>query len=685
MPPDSQTDSRTRVLILGAGPAGLSAAHALSRTPELRARYAVTVYQVGWRAGGKFSSGRRPPASTIDVNGTHFLFGCYNETFALVREAYDALRARADTRSGTFEEEFLPRNTLVCQQFFAGRWTRWALEFPPNALRPGTPGSPILPSQYFWMVVGWLRAALGQGSGASAPPRLLPEGWGAELLQRALGMLGPDTRSSEGARRCAAALRLLRSGAWRMLGGRVDTDLATRRLWLLLDMASTAAIGMLEDGVLGPAGFDACDAEDLREWLARHGATEMTCHSPLITTWYDALAAYECGDTSRPALSAGLSLKALFRAMFTYRGALAWQMRSEAGESLIAPVFELLRERGVRFRFFHRVWELLPEAGHLERLVVERQVELKSGDPDSYEPFIEVKGRRAWPDRPLYEQLATLDVAGHDLESFYTQWRGTKHELRRGVDFDEVVFALPVGVVPFHCQRLLHEREEWRRMVRHVPAVETKSLRLDFATDLAGMGWPGPVPIVSAYVRPFSTWEDAGSLVSAEDWPAGLAPRAVATVFGPLPAPEQPPGPEAVDYPRVQHEAARAEALRFLENDVGALWPGVVGAQAPGVDWAKLVDLEQREGRRRFGAQRVRANCGPSERYTMARPGGLEHRLRPDGSGYANLWLAGDWVRNGLDIGCVEGAVLAGRQAAEALVRGQTGSTQQAPARMRTG
>ena len=38
--------------------AGLVAAYELSRPPELRARYEVTVYQLGWRLGGKLASGR---------------------------------------------------------------------------------------------------------------------------------------------------------------------------------------------------------------------------------------------------------------------------------------------------------------------------------------------------------------------------------------------------------------------------------------------------------------------------------------------------------------------------------------------------------------------------------------------------------------------------------------------------
>jgi len=45
----------------------------------------------------------------------------------------------------------------------------------------------------------------------------------------------------------------------------------------------------------------------------------------------------------------------------------------------------------------------------------------------------------------------------------------------------------------------------------------------------------------------------------------------------------------------------------------------------------------------------------------------VEHRLAADESGYENLFLAGDWVKTGLDAGCVEAAVMAGMQASRAI------------------
>jgi hypothetical protein len=62
-----------------------------------------------------------------------------------------------------------------------------------------------------------------------------------------------------------------------------------------------------------------------------------------------------------------------------------------------------------------------------------------------------------------------------------------------------------------------------------------------------------------------------------------------------------------------------------------------------------------------------RVNIDPSERYVLAVAGGEFAKLPPDGSGYANLFLTGCWVDNGLNISSVEGTVMAGLAAAAAV------------------
>ena len=107
--PDRPQDmtAKTKVAILGGGPAGLSAAFALSATPELRAAYDVTLYQSGWRVGGKCGQGRRGPANRIEINGTHYLFGAYDAAFRLASETFAELEATGDARFGTYKRQFI--------------------------------------------------------------------------------------------------------------------------------------------------------------------------------------------------------------------------------------------------------------------------------------------------------------------------------------------------------------------------------------------------------------------------------------------------------------------------------------------------------------------------------------------------------------------------------------------------
>jgi uncharacterized protein with NAD-binding domain and iron-sulfur cluster len=61
------------------------------------------------------------------------------------------------------------------------------------------------------------------------------------------------------------------------------------------------------------------------------------------------------------------------------------------------------------------------------------------------------------------------------------------------------------------------------------------------------------------------------------------------------------------------------------------------------------------------------ANFQATERYVLTPPGSVKYRLGAHESGYANLFLTGDWIRTGMDAGCVEAAVMAGMQASRAI------------------
>src|SRR5260370_20238890 len=145
-----------------------------------------------------------------------------------------------------------------------------------------------------------------------------------------------------------------------------------------------------------------------------------------------------------------------------------------------------------------------------------------------------------------------------------------------------------------------------------------------------------------------------------EDWPPADCVCNVAYFCGVLSDVEE-------DTEAHADERARRAALAYLRGDLGDLWPQ---ADSPrGVRWDDLVDPQQRVGEQRFNSQYWRANVLGSERYVTTYAGTVQYRLRADQSGYPNLFLAGDWTRNGIDGGSVEAAVTSGMLAARASTR----------------
>jgi uncharacterized protein with NAD-binding domain and iron-sulfur cluster len=698
--------TKTKVAILGGGPAGLAAAFSLTATKELRDRYDVTIYQAGWRVGGKCGQGRRGPANRIEINGTHYLFGAYDAAFALAREIFEELAEAGDDRFGSFDSQFLPCNVIALKEFFNGNWETWAIKVPGNGKPPGTASE--LPSlgNTIHTVLGWVidhgsakgnADLLATGAPVDVPNANAPHDWwhrvgdflgrelrslehhvGLELLHiaRELAEKLEDELHNPGVRNAIVwLLSHFRSWAWSLLGDLSQRSIDARRFWQLIDIATTVLIGMIEDDVLAPGGFDRIDQYDFREWLTKWGASKSTVWSSPITTWYNAIAAYATGDIDSPNMSAGMGLRGMLRLGLTYKGAFSFQLSYEVGDSIIAPMYQVLKNRGVQFLYFHRARDLTPSADGttIDSITVEQQVTLKSGDPASYEPFMKLpNGRPVWPDAFLADQVNDPPTCEPDLLSFYTPHVGKSFELRRGEHFDTVVYALPVATTRWYCSKLIGQKQPWRDMVDNLGTTETQSLRLWLRPTVEQMGWTYGQAVLSGYYQPLATWENAAQLVAAETWPKDRTPGGIATLFGAFGgAPTQYPGPEDSGYPAQRQTLAGQHAVRFCRSFVGPLWPSAAHPSNPvGLDWEELVALDDGiRGESRLATQSSRANVGPVEAYTQIHKGTLKYRLRADESGYANLLLAGDWVRNGYELGSVEGAILAGQQAASAVVK----------------
>ncbi len=86
-------------------------------------------------------------------------------------------------------------------------------------------------------------------------------------------------------------LREFRQSVEEDLRERLDRDQTVRRLWYVVDLGLSVAIGILADDLLRK-GLRSIDDRDFRAWLSEHGATKATLASPPLRALYDCCFAY---------------------------------------------------------------------------------------------------------------------------------------------------------------------------------------------------------------------------------------------------------------------------------------------------------------------------------------------------------------------------------------------------------
>jgi uncharacterized protein with NAD-binding domain and iron-sulfur cluster len=689
---------RSRIAILGGGVGAMSAAYALTEQPGWADRYEVTVYQMGWRLGGKGASGRNAAhGQRIEEHGLHIWMGCYENAFAVMQRCYAELNRPAGSPLARWDDAFKQHSTVTLMEPVEDRWLPWPTRFPTNDEVPGQGGVLLRPWDYVKMVLGFMRhlhersphAPRVHARWGDSLVRLV--GWVEDVLEQVLAddeggppelpathlhhahelakSLPDDPNEHEPHHHEAISWLVERfaRGLFHAVCDPVLHDDDLRRAFVMIDLMAATVRGLLGDGVLY-SGLDHLDDLDFREWLHKHGATKSAVWSAPVKAVYDLVFAYDQGDPKRPNLAAGVALRTMLRTGWTYKGAFAWKMQAGMGDTVFTPLYEVLRKRGVKFAFFHRIENLglSADGSRVETIDVTVQATPKGGE---YQPLVDVKGLGCWPSEPLYEQLVEgeeLRDNGIDLESAWTPWPGVgRRTLRRGEDFDTIVLGISVAALPYLTRELSAVNRRWADMLEHVKTVQTQAFQLWLDRDAKELGWDADEPaVVGSYP---ACWADMSHLLPREEW--GAEVKNISYFCYPLSEPEPipAPGPDP-NFPHKEAERVKADTLAFLRTDVSALWPS--GTVPPGdgpLDWSALVDPAGGAGEARFAAQFWRANIDPTERYVLSVKGSTAYRLGSDESGFANLYLAGDWTRNGLNAGCVEAAVISGLQAARAI------------------
>jgi uncharacterized protein with NAD-binding domain and iron-sulfur cluster len=662
--------------------AAMAAAWRLSE-PGWRDEFeSITVYQRGWRLGGKGASSRGA-YGRIEEHGLHIWLGSYDNAFRLLRECYAELdRPTTDptARLQTWQDTMIPAPSLGLEDLHDGAWRHWLGAFSQNAQLPGEPtdaGRALTVVEFVGraalLILDFMRSVPEpRGGGASEEAGAL----GSAVVAAVLGALLEVTRRADrnGSRddgRLLGGVDEVLAAIRASLGDAAEPQPELRRTWGLISLITAVVRGILADDlVTHPLGFRAINDEDFLEWVIRHGAAPAVADLALVRGLYDLVFGYVNGDPKQPRFAAGLAVFLSGKMLFDYKGAIFWKMTAGMGDVVFAPLYQVLARRGVRFEFFHRVDALhvSPDRTTIDAVTVGRQVALTPGR-SRYEPLIRVEGLACFPSRPLTDQLIMLDgIDDQPFESSWCEWPDAQRRvLRRGDDFDVLVFAIPVGMAPLVCQELIADRAEWRDMVDNIQTVATQSFQIWLRDDEPSLGWDYPGVTISAYEQPFSTWASMPQLIDAEGWPPDQRPGTIAYFCGVIdePLPDGAPGP---GYARRCRDRTRRDAVHLLHHHLGHLLPGAV--RDDHFRWELVCGADHAAGAEAFDTQYWVANVDPSDRYVLSVPGTDRHRLRADESGYDNLFLAGDWIDSGMNAGCIESAVLSGLQAANA-VRGR--------------
>ncbi len=673
-----------KIAILGGGVGAMTAALELTSAPDWKNNYEVTVYQTGWRLGGKCASGRGK-FDRIEEHGLHVWMGFYENAFRIIQQVYRENEANRppDSPLRKWDEAFKPHDFIALTDRVRGangdQWHVWPVKYPKA---PGTPGDGKELNLWdaFVRILGWVHEAVHASAIDLHVTHLVASSGFLNDARRFFSHVVREVEEITLIAQIDLALTLAKAldpdpgkhspehheGLMRLfdhfLNGIRDRlrenlergDPESRRVLEIVEFGLAIGIGLLRGGYFLNPGVLNTLSGDLQDWLKEQCASPLgydVKQSTLLRGLYDLVFAYEDGDVNRPSFEAGPALRSILLMLGCSKGSIFWKMQAGMGDVVFAPIYEVLKKRGVNFEFFHSVERLDLNAAGTSVEAIQIGIQATPVDPaKGYDPLIACKGLPSWPAAPKYELLTEgeqLEESGANLESFWTTWRNPASKtLTAGKDFDEIVLGISIAALPYLFADLKRLPEAFQQMLENVKTVSTQSLQLWVDRPLDELGWTFGDVVLDAFADPMNTWAVMNQLIDRENFPDGQV-KGVHYFCGPMPGEIQPRN--AAHAPREAMNTVQANAKDFMANHLAVLWP------AAGDIPSRVV------------ATFYKANIDPSDRYVLSVAGSTKYRLRADESGLSNVVLAGDWTNNGFNAGCVEAATMSGIQAANAI------------------
>lgn len=725
----NKEQKKQKIAILGSGMSSLTTAYELSSYENWQDHYDITIYQMGWRLGGKTATGRGPN-ERIQEHGIHIAQGWYENAFRLIQDSYKECEKHNLMPNSPFQswdDGFDREDTTLLTHFDpkTNQWIKKNIIFPSNEFIPGQ-GGPLPFSAIVKKVVGLVleilfgkdpnKDSLMSMVSASAKEIKLPEHhslWadfkskfesfatqtvfkheGEKLLNYVVKLIQDlsDMDPKDHAKRkdhhsmIIEILNLLSKWASKLIDAVADHSEYFYWLAVFVEFGLVNMKGTLED-VYNPEthelDYERINALDYREWLKEHGASERLLSSAMVRFLYTGTFHNLTGANHQGSLAAGVGLHFLTNSA-GYKGSFVWKFKAGTADTMITPIYLVLKNRGVKFKFFHKVEQVhYSDSGEIEKVSMAEQVTLKNG---TYNPTYPFKGLDVWPGEPLYDQIVdeqakALKEGNYDIEEAWCGWENVGHKtLEKGKDFDYVVLGIPIDVLGGKegiCKEIIENKVAWQNMYNHVKSIPTMSMQLwirpnlkELGMHLPDWGFPeGALPNLVTYADPQYSFIDMSQVMPYEDWNED-EPGVLIYYTGSFLDPEVIPPYSDHRYPHEQMERIMRVSEQWLKDKMGWFFPNATTLEYPeGMRLDVIHDFSKaaKTDYGRLKTQWFRANVNPTDRYTLSLPGSNKYRLKASESGFDNLVITGDWIDFGVNVGYYEGAIIAGLQAGQVM------------------
>ncbi|MBQ4821663.1 NAD(P)-binding protein [Aquimarina sp. MMG016] len=722
------SENKKKIAILGSGMSSLTAAYELSSYDNWQDHYDITIYQMGWRLGGKTATGRGPN-ERIQEHGIHIAQGWYENAFRLIQDSYKECEKHnlmPDSPFKSWEDAFDREDTTLLTHFDpkTNQWIKKNIVFPSNDYLPGQ-GGPLPFSAIIKKAIGLIaeilfgtdpnkHSLMSIASYASKDIKA-PEDhslWDnfkskfeafvkdkvfkheGEKLLNYVGELVHNLTNEDhnhSSRKdhhsiINELLDLLSKWAAKLIDSVADHNEYFYWLAVFVEFGLVNMKGTFAD-VYTPEthelDYERINDLDYRAWLKNHGASERLLSSAMVRFLYTGTFHNLTGSDQQGILAAGVGLHFLTNSA-GYKGSFVWKFKAGTADTMITPIYLALKNRGVQFKFFHKVEQVhYSDSGDIETISMAKQVTLKN---DIYNPTYKFKGIDVWPGEPLYDQIddkqaKALKEGDYDLEEAWCGWKNVSQlSLEKGKDFDYVILGIPIDVLGGDegiCKEIIDNNETWQNMYNHVKSIPTMSMQLwikptlkELGMHLPDWGFPeGALPNLVTYADPQYSFIDMSQVMPYEDWKEDQ-PGVLIYYTGSFLDPEVVPPYSDHKYPHEQLERIMRVSEQWLRDKMGWFFPNATTLEYPeGMKLDVIHDFSKtaKTDYGRLKTQFFRANVNPTDRYTLSLPGSNKYRLKANESGFDNLILTGDWINFGVNVGYYEGAIVSGLQAGQVL------------------